>query len=106
MFISSLRSVCLLVMCDYYVFAIKLFILNLLHLFSFLIPVVVQTPAEAPVIPPRHVSGGGGKVGTLTITWEVISTIFNLQVFNKNLNGFFPTEGYLAVRKLTIKLFT
>ena len=37
------------------------------------VTVTIQTPSEAPVIAPRHVSGGGGKVGTLTITWEVIN---------------------------------
>ena len=41
------------------------------------VTVTIQTPSEAPVIAPRHVSGGGGKVGTLTITWEVMKICHN-----------------------------
>ena len=37
----------------------------------FVIPVTIKTPATLPVTPPRDVSGGQGKVGTLTITWTV-----------------------------------
>ena len=43
--------------------------------------VTVKTPETAPVIAPRHVSGGGGKVGTLTITWEVNIHIILLITF-------------------------
>ncbi|XP_045161359.2 contactin-like isoform X2 [Mercenaria mercenaria] len=32
----------------------------------------VKIEQTAPIIAPRHVSGGGGKVGTLTITWEIL----------------------------------
>ncbi|XP_060571800.1 contactin-3-like [Ruditapes philippinarum] len=32
----------------------------------------IKIEQTAPVIAPRNVSGGGGKVGTLTITWEIL----------------------------------
>lgn len=31
----------------------------------------VKIAQSAPIIAPRNVGGGGGKVGTLTITWDV-----------------------------------
>ena len=40
-------------------------------MFVLFITVTIQTPETAPVTAPRYVSGGGGRVGTLTITWDV-----------------------------------
>ena len=31
----------------------------------------MKVPATSPVHVPADVSGGGGKVGTLTVTWKV-----------------------------------
>ena len=32
---------------------------------------MVKIQQTAPIIAPRNVGGGGGKVGTLTISWDV-----------------------------------
>ncbi|KAK3583433.1 hypothetical protein CHS0354_025554 [Potamilus streckersoni] len=32
--------------------------------------VIIKTPQTAPIFPPRGVSGGGGKVGVLRVTWD------------------------------------
>ena len=51
--------------------------LLIIKLVNFLLSVTIQTPETSPVTAPRHVSGGGGKVGTLSITWDVSSnTLF------------------------------
>ena len=42
-----------------------------MNIFPLFASVTIQTPQTAPVTAPRDVSGGGGKVGTLTISWDV-----------------------------------
>ena len=44
---------------------------SLFTIFPLFASVTIQTPQTAPVTAPRDVSGGGGKVGTLTISWDV-----------------------------------
>ena len=51
----------------------SLLFLLIIKLVIFLLSVTIQTPETSPVTAPRHVSGGGGKVGTLSITWDVSS---------------------------------
>lgn len=52
----------------------------ILNVASYLIlfPAWVKIAQTAPITAPRNVGGGGGKVGTLTITWDV-STVQYLE---------------------------
>lgn len=43
----------------------------------------VNTPADHPYKAPTNITGGGGKIGDLTIVWEV--RYFQILFFNKML---------------------
>ena len=49
-------------------------------------------PGSAPDLPPKNIGGGGGSVGTLRITWDVSSTVYN-GLLDRFL--FLPNSPYL-----------
>lgn len=63
------------------------------HHFIF-IPVTIQTPETIPIIAPKNVDGGGGKVGTLTVSWDVSFIMLVGIEDNFTLEGY---QGHISI---------